>query len=164
MEDYKQLAVKLAIDSWNIQISRLNQLLEKLTDEKLLEEVAPKRNRGSYLLGHLTAVHDHMLPLLDFGKPLYPQLHQPFIVSPDRAISEVPSVKELRAYWKEVNETLVGKFNSLTADAWFQRHTAVSEEDFKKEPNRNKLNLLLNRTNHLSYHYGQMAFLNDRAE
>lgn len=45
-----------------------------------------------------------------------------------------------------------------------QKHSAVSEEDFAKEPHRNKLNLLLNRTNHLSYHHGQLVFLKEKLE
>jgi len=38
---------------------------------------------------------------------------------------------------------------------WRQRHTAVSEEDFAKDPSRNRFAVLLSRTNHLSYHLGQ---------
>jgi len=40
-------------------------------------------------------------------------------------------------------------------DEWFAKHSAVSAEDFAKEPHRNKLNILVNRTNHHSYHLGQ---------
>ena len=38
---------------------------------------------------------------------------------------------------------------------WVQRHSAVSEEDFAKDPSRNRFAILLSRTNHLSYHLGQ---------
>jgi hypothetical protein len=58
-----------------------------------------------------------------------------------------------------VNDTLASQFEKMTAAEWFTRHQAVSEEDFKKEPHRNKLNLVINRTNHLSGHYAQMIFL-----
>jgi len=37
---------------------------------------------------------------------------------------------------------------------WLARHTAVSEEDFAKDPSRNRFAVLLSRTNHLSYHLG----------
>jgi hypothetical protein len=47
----------------------------------------------------------------------------------------------------------------MDSKTWFERHTSVSEEDFLKEPHRNKLNVLLNRTNHQSYHFGQMILL-----
>ena len=42
----------------------------------------------------------------------------------------------------------------------FEKHTAVSEEDFSKEPHRNKLNIVISRTSHLQYHTGQLVLLN----
>ena len=33
----------------------------------------------------------------------------------------------------------------------------VSDEDFAREPHRNKLNVLISQTNHLSYHPGQLS-------
>jgi hypothetical protein len=45
-----------------------------------------------------------------------------------------------------------------TAD-WLDRHMSISAEDFKREPMRNKLNVLINRTNHESYHLGQLMLL-----
>jgi hypothetical protein len=51
---------------------------------------------------------------------------------------------------------------TLQPAEWFNRHTVVSEADFEKEPHRNKLNLLINRTNHLSYHLGQLIYLKPR--
>jgi len=42
---------------------------------------------------------------------------------------------------------------------WFTRHTSVSEEDFIKEPHRNKLNVLITRATHQSYHLGQLIYL-----
>ena len=53
-------------DSWRKQIAAANKIFDNLSDEELLHEVAPGRNRGVYLLGHLTSVHDLMLPLLRF--------------------------------------------------------------------------------------------------
>jgi len=38
---------------------------------------------------------------------------------------------------------------------WGQKHVVVSEEDFAKDPSRNRFAILLSRTNHLSYHLGQ---------
>ena len=57
----------MALDGWNSQIKRTNQLFDSLTDEQLANEVAPNRNTGVYLLGHLAAVHDGMLALLGLG-------------------------------------------------------------------------------------------------
>ncbi|MES1181507.1 MAG: hypothetical protein ABUL44_01805, partial [Flavobacterium sp.] len=82
-----------------------------------------------------------------------------FLSSPDKSGQEMPSIADLKKYWKDVNDTLTKHFSELQPDEWFARHNAVSPEDFAKEPHRNKLNLLLNRTNHQSYHLGQLAYL-----
>src|SRR5579871_2236538 len=145
------LMIKSATDSWFQQISRIDKLMDSFTDEQLESEIAPNKNRGIYLLGHLAAVHDRMLPLLNFGDQLYPQLENIFLTNPDRAIIDIPLTSELRKYWKTVNEMLASYIDRLQPEEWLHKHTAVSEEDFKKEPHRNRLNVLLNRTNHASY-------------
>lgn len=154
-----EIMVKMVLDRWYTLIKNFDAVLGSITDEQLQKEVSPTRNRGIYLLGHLTAVHDDMLPLLNFGEKLYPFLSEPFIKSPDKAISELPSAKELRASWNKVNEVLSEKFSTLKPDEWFQKHNSVSAEDFIKEPHRNKLNVIITRTTHLSYHVGQFILL-----
>lgn len=155
----KEMYVKMAIDGWNGRIQQGDKLLVALSDDQLQKEIAPSKNRGIYLLGHLTAVHDGMLTLLNLGDPAYPQLFKTFVESPDKAIAELPSAQELRTYWINVNATLAKHFSEMQPDDWFKKHNSVSEEDFAKEPHRNRLNILLTRTNHLSYHLGQMALL-----
>ncbi len=159
MEHQIELTIKILLDAWNVQISRTNELLNQLTDEQLQKEVSPGRNTGVYLLGHLTAVHDAVLPLLGISEKLYPQLEEVFIKNPDKSALEKPSIKDIRIYWSDVNNKLSEHFNRLTPGEWFQKHSSVSEEDFKKEPHRNRLNVLVSRTNHLSYHRGQLVFL-----
>ncbi|MBI3235960.1 MAG: DinB family protein, partial [Bacteroidetes bacterium] len=115
--------------------------------------------RGIYILGHLIAVHDDMIILLNLGEKLYPELHMPFIESADNTTTDIPSVNELRLYWNKMNETLAQRFESLQPEQWFERHQAVSAEDFASEPHRNKLNIIITRTTHLSYHTGQLTLL-----
>jgi hypothetical protein len=100
-----------------------------------------------------------MLPLLGFGDTLHPELVEVFIKNPDKSGLPKPSIADVRAHWEQVNKALISKLEALTPDQWFERHTSVSEEDFAKEPHRNRLNVVLGRTNHLTYHVGQMAFL-----
>lgn len=149
----------MVLDRWYAQLTNFETALNSMTNEQLQKEIAPGKNRGIYLLGHLTAVHDDMLVLLDFGNKLYPELAEPFIKSPDKSGIEIPSASELRATWNNLNTTLNQHINRLQPDDWFQKHTAVSEEDFSKEPHRNKLNIIITRTSHLSYHLGQFALL-----
>ena len=100
-----------------------------------------------------------MLVLMSLGNKLYPELQNIFVDNADKSGFAFPSIAELKTYWNKVNETLRQHFNTMQPAAWFTKHTAVSEEDFAKEPHRNKLNILINRTNHQSYHLGQMAYL-----
>jgi hypothetical protein len=72
----------------------------------------------------------------------------------------MPPVADLKEYWDKVNTQLSTYFNQTKPEEWFQKHTAVSAEDFVKEPHRNKLNIVIGRTNHLAYHRGQLVFLN----
>ena len=83
--DKQQLLLKMVISSWDTQNSRMNKLLDVLSDEQLLLETAPRRNRGIYLLGHLTAVSDGMITFLAWGDRLYPQLDEIFIKNPDKS-------------------------------------------------------------------------------
>jgi uncharacterized damage-inducible protein DinB len=64
---------------------------------------------------------------------------------------------ELRKYWNEVNGKLLSQFSILSDDEWLRRHNAMSEEDYAKDPTRNRLAVLLSRTNHMSYHLGQIT-------
>ncbi|MEP6793087.1 MAG: DinB family protein [Saprospiraceae bacterium] len=153
------LFIKMALDSWYSKIRDTNKLLEKISDDQLAQEVAPGRNRGTYLLGHLLAVNDKMLTLLNLGERIYPELDDIYLDNPDRTKAEKNTAAELRQKWHEINAILADHFDKLSPEEWLQKHMAVSTEDFEKEPHRNRLNVLLNRTNHLSYHQGQLAFL-----
>ena len=154
-----EIVVKMIFDRWNASITNFDKLLNSIDDAQLLNEIAPGRNRGIYLLGHLIAVHDDMLILLDMGEKLYPELHEPFIKFADKAATLIPSAAELRSFWAIQSEVLRQKFQILSQDDWFERHTAVSAEDFAKEPHRNKLNIIVTRTSHLQYHIGQLVLL-----
>jgi hypothetical protein len=155
----EQTMVKMVLDRWYALLKNFDEILDTMTDEQLEKEIAPGRNRGIYVLGHLTAVHDDMMPLMDLGNKLYPELNEPFIKSPDKSGVKTPSAKELREAWSKMNATLARKFDSLQAHEWFQKHTSVSAEDFEKEPHRNKLNIVLTRASHLAYHVGQFRLL-----
>ena len=155
----KKIAVKMVFDRWNALIKIADTQLEAMTDDDLQKEIAPGKNRGIYLLGHLIAVHDDMLPLLGLGDKQYPELFEPFLKSPDRATADIPAAKELRACWTKQCTVLCKKFGNLGADQWFEKHNSVSAEDFIKEPHRNKLNIIITRTSHLSYHLGQLALI-----
>ncbi len=158
----KELFVKMTVSAWETYLTRTTKLISELTDDQLERDTAPGRNSGKYLVGHLLAVSDHMQTLMEWGPLEYPQLNSVYIKNPDKSGLEQPSVKELRDHWKSVHDAIASRIAGMTADDWFARHTAVSAEDFQKEPHRNKLNLLINRTGHLSSHYGQLIYLSKK--
>src|SRR5438105_993843 len=97
-----QIIVKMVLDAWNSKINEANILFDSLTDEQLKNEVAPGRNTGIYLLGHLTATHDLMLPIVGFGEQIYPQLKATYNDNAD-AKRYTETASELRQYWKNIN-------------------------------------------------------------
>ena len=150
------------LNSWKLSINRFDKTLSELSDEKLQQQVAPGRNRAFYLLGHLTAMHDRMFPLLGLGDRLHPRLDELYIANPDRAVADPLSATELRRVWSEVNNRLTAAFERFTPEEWLEKHTAVSDEDFAKDPGRNRLAVVLSRTNHMSYHLGQIMLADSR--
>ncbi|HEX4960816.1 MAG TPA: DinB family protein [Thermoanaerobaculia bacterium] len=152
----EELFAKTTINSWKLGIDRLDQMFSSLSDEDLQTEVAPGRNRVFYLLGHLTAVHDRLFPLLGLGERLHPELDD-FISEPDKKSADRVSADELRRAWSEVNQQLMAAFVALPPEEWLTKHEAVSEEDFAKEPLRNRLAVLQSRTLHAGFHAGQIT-------
>ena len=153
------MQTQMIINGWNSTVKRTSALFESLSDDQMMKEVPPNWNRGIYLLGHLTAVHDLMLPLLRFRESLFPELKVSFIGTPENPDEQSFSVADLRHKWLSVNEELKEHFDNLTTEEWLQKHHAITEEDFAKEPHRNRLNVVLSRSNHLSYHLGQLTLL-----
>jgi len=151
-----QVMVDAAVDSWKTNVGRANKIFAGLTDEQFQQSVAPGRNRIIYLLGHLTAVHDRMLPLLRVGERLHPELDEIFISQPDRAVPSLPATGDLKSSWTAVNDSLLQKIEALSPDQWLERHEAVTAEDFAGAPTRNRFAVLLSRTNHASFHVGQI--------
>ncbi len=144
-----------AVNTWKLVVGRFSKGIAPLTDEQLQQRVAPGRNRLMYLLGHLTAVHDRMFSMLGLGERLHPELDDVYITNPDGAHPDPLSAADLKQAWTEVNDKLTAAFEKLTPEEWLQKHTAVSNEDFAKDPTRNRLSVFLSRTTHVAFHSGQ---------
>lgn len=159
MQTQQQIYIKMILDAWHGQNARVDNILATHSDEQLNAAVAPNKNSGIYLIGHLAAVNDAMLPILGFSEKLYPQLENIFLSNPDKSGLEKPTLNQLKKYWNDINSKLKEHLDNTSADDWFTKHNSVSAEDFAKEPHRNKLNIIVNRTIHQSYHVGQLALL-----
>ena len=154
--EVETLMIQSALSNWNLTINRLNKFFGALSTEDFFQAIAPDKNRIVYVLGHLAAVHDRTLEILGVSKRLHPELDAAFITNPDRTIEPVPSGAELLQLWNEINSCLYSGMLAFSPAQWVGRHQAVSEEDFRKDPTRTCLTVLLNRTNHAGYHLGQL--------
>lgn len=157
--DQKTVFVKIALNAWQTQLDRTTKFISELSDEQFFQETAPGKNRGIYLVGHLAAIHDALPEILGLGKPAYPELQPIFLHSPDKTVEIIPSPSELRQIWTAVHDRLKNEFIAMPADSWFMRHNSMTDEDFDRDPSRNKLSVLVTRTSHLAYHFGQMRLL-----
>src|SRR5712675_1327418 len=156
-----------ALRGWKSNVERADKFFEALSPGELEQEVAPGRNRLIYLWGHLAAVNDALLPLLCIvlciGERLYPEFDGMFISNPDKSVQLTVSGQSLKTAWQEINQKLWDGFAKFSASDWTQRHTAVSKEDFEREPYRNRFTVLLGRTAHLAYHLGQATLARPKA-
>jgi uncharacterized damage-inducible protein DinB len=132
-------------------------MLEAISEEQFSKPIVPGGNSPSWLFGHLADTDDMLLELFGIGTRLHPELGK--IYHHERGVNQTGhlSKAELVANWKEVLTALDQAFKNMKEADWHNRHTAVSEEDFKKEPQRNKLNVMLSRVTHKASHLGQIA-------
>lgn len=154
--EQSRILVDMALKAWNQQISRADKFFEAQSDDDLQKEVAPGKNRISYLMGHLVSSNDTMMTLFGLGPKLYAAYEEIFSKSPDRAHPHPPAA-DIRKAWKETHAALSKHFEKLSVDEWLDKHTSMTAEDLAKEPTRNKLSVMISRTNHVSYHMGQLV-------
>jgi uncharacterized damage-inducible protein DinB len=149
--------IDTALASWRQAVAQANETLNTLTDDQFRREVAPGKNRVQYPLGHLTAVNDATLTILGLGDRLHPELDVMFIKNSDKVIKELPTAANLKKYWAEVKQNVLYKMEALSSREWLQRRCTMTDEDLTKSATRNRLNILLSRARHVSYHMGQVA-------
>lgn len=153
------IITQLAIKQWEIVTNHATKLLSQMPDEVLDRQIAPNRNTGNYIMGHLIALHDAIPELLGNGQAVHPELNEFYFKQPDSIDKNPVAVQELRLLWNDTHERVTGLIKSLPEKLWLERHTAMTDEDFEANPLRNKLSILINRTNHFSYHVGQLRLL-----
>ena len=135
--------------AWLLQNRKISDLIHKLTDEDLKKDVALGRNSGIYLLGHLIASNDLLMPLFGFGEKMYPEYEKIFLCCPDKYAQNFPTVKEVKSHWFALNEQLILKFSAINEKQWIT----------EGEKSYHKLKTILTIVNHQCYHLGQLNFL-----
>ncbi len=149
--------LEICLLQWETYNRRTQKLIDTISHENFNKPVVPNGNSPSWILGHLADTDDKLLELFGIKNRMFPELEK--IYHHERGINQTGhlSKEELTAKWKAITAALDHAFKSWSESDWMSRHTAVSEEDFNKEPQRNKLNVMLSRVSHKASHLGQIA-------
>lgn len=140
---------QLIFHAWLLQNRKISDLINRLSDDDLRKDVVTGRNSGLYLLGHLIASNDMLMPLFGFGGKMYPEYEKIFLCTPDKCSQKFPPTDLVRKHWFALNEELRGRFAAMEEKEWI----CQSEQETER------LKIMLNVVNHQCYHLGQLAFL-----
>jgi DinB superfamily len=108
--------IMIALKSWENEQIRFNKVLDKISDEQLLQEIAPTKNTGIYLLGHCAAVTDAMMPLLGLGQKQYPDAEKIFITTADKSGQQIPTTAEVKEMFAKVNTAFSEAIKNMPAE------------------------------------------------
>ncbi len=142
---------------WDAYNKRMEKMIESTSSDNFSKAIVPGGNSPSWLFGHLADTDDKLLELFGIRQRMYPELST--IYHHERGANQEGhlSKDELLKKWKAISAELDRAFKAMNESDWHARHVAVTEEDFKKEPHRNKLNVMLSRVTHKASHLGQIA-------
>jgi uncharacterized damage-inducible protein DinB len=149
--------LNICLLQWETYNRRMQKVIDTISQENFHKPITPDGNSPSWVLGHLVDTDDALLELFGIRKRLFPELNTVYHHERDTNQKGHLTKEELTSKWKSVLDELDRAFKSMSENEWLGRHTAVSEEDFKKEPHRNKLNVMLSRVAHKASHLGQIA-------
>ena len=161
-ESLETRMIDSALRAWTSNADRIDKFFGALSPEQLEQEISPGRNLLIYLWGHIAALNDRLFPLMGLGPRLYPEMEVMFILNPDRTAIAVYSAEQLKQAWNRINERLLAEFSGWSPAEWLERHTAVSAEDFLREPHRNRYTVLLSTNTHMAFHFGQAILTKPR--
>ena len=143
---------------YDVMVEWVNGVLSGLADEDFNLELAPGKNNGVWILGHLIVCDDDFSEYMGKDEILYPQYIELFgqhtkVQSPEK----YPSVKELRESWKKVCEKNVKVYKQITDEELKEDHALVknAEDDYFKT----KENIIMHWQLHEMYHAGQLAVI-----
>lgn len=151
--------LQICLLQWDTYNKRMQKVLDGITESNFNKSIVPGGNSPSWLMGHLVDTDDRLLELFGIRQRLFPDLSTIYHHERGSNQSGHLSKAELTERWKKILAELDRAFQAMSEAEWMGRHQAVTEEDFKKEPHRNKLNVMLSRVGHKASHLGQIAML-----
>jgi DinB family. len=144
---------------WDTHNKRMEKMMDTISTENYNKAIIAGGNTPSWLFGHLADTDDKLLELFGIRDRMFPELSAVYHHERGTNQSGHLTKDDLLKKWKAISAELDKAFKSMSESDWHGRHTAVTEEDFKKEPQRNKLNVMLSRVTHKASHLGQIAML-----
>ncbi|MBL7871941.1 MAG: DinB family protein [Cyclobacteriaceae bacterium] len=149
--------LEICLLQWDTYNKRMQKVIDSISDENFNHAIIATGNSPSWLLGHLADTDDKLLELFGISERMFPELstiyHHERVTNQHGHLSKA----ELNKKWNLIVAKLDTVFKNMTEADWLARHMSVTEEEFKKEPHRNKLNVLLSRVTHKASHLGQIA-------
>jgi hypothetical protein len=149
--------IEICLLQWTTYNTRMQKMLDTISDQNFNTPITANGNTPSWLFGHLVDTDDKLLELFGIRNRMFPELEKIYHHERGNNQKDHLSKVDLIAKWKAISSELDKAFQSWSEKEWMSRHNAVSEEDFKKEPQRNKLNVMLSRVAHKASHMGQVA-------
>lgn len=152
----------ICVLQWNTYNTRMQKAFDELDGTEFQVPVAEGFNSPSWILGHLVDTDDMLLEVLGIRARIYPDLSR--IYHHERGSNQTGHLakSELMSRWKVILAELERSFKSWTESEWLSKHAVVSEQDFQREPHRNRLNVMLTRVAHKASHLGQIAMMKKR--
>lgn len=149
-------------EQWKILTGWLSNTINGLSHDDLYRCIAPQKNHGVWILGHLIQSEDELGVYLGKSEHyLFPQYTALFgqgsaLLPPE----SYPSIELLREQWKQVLVRNEHVFASMTDAEWDETHTQIDsgnsvDTDFFKTKGR----CIAIWNIHQAYHLGQLGIL-----
>jgi len=146
--DQARLFTRIALRTWKATVGRFDDIVVAASDADLERDVTAGTSRLSYLIGHLTALHDRLFTVLGLGERKHADLDVAFGAERDPRQAIPLSPGRLRQAWNDVNATLVAGMERLTPEQWLEKTAGMNDAS--------RLSVLLDWTDHLSLHSTQI--------
>lgn len=132
-------------------------IISSLSEDDLKKEIAPGRNHGIWLLGHLITCEDDFALFMGKGEITYPAYHDMFAEeTKPLPFENYPPVSEMREKWKEMLKKNKKIYDELRDEELHEAQAQLKgENDFCKT----KEDVAVHWQLHLMYHTGQLGML-----
>jgi hypothetical protein len=141
-------------DQWTIMTNWISNTLKQLSDDDLANHIAPQRNHGIWILGHLIFSEDELAVYLGKDNFLFPEYETLFgMGTPLLPVQQYPPAQVLREQWAQVVARNRQVLANVSDAEWNEPHTRIGSQDplddFFKTKGRTWAIWILHQTLHL---------------